>query len=86
MEISKENIITEGLKTTFIWSSTYKRIFMTVGPINKNNESGNDNIPTLLVDRNGGMYDFLSLLAEKCFNISLDKDFKYSDYIKNITN
>lgn len=86
MEISEENIIKEGLKTTFVWSSTYKRIFMTVGSINKNDEPGNDNIQTLLVDKNGRMYDFLSLLAEKCFNVSLEKDFSYSDYIKDITN
>lgn len=84
--ISSENILKSYNDGDFIYSKTYDRVYKRIGNINYHDEPGDDGIPTILVDVDGGMYDFKSLRAENVYEVlSTPKGFKYKDYSKKVS-
>jgi hypothetical protein len=83
--ISGENILKSFNSSDYVYSKTYDRIYRRVGNINYHQENGEDGIPTILVDVDGGMYDFKSLKAENTYEVlSTPKGFIYKDYSKKV--
>ena len=83
--ISNENILKSFGDSKYVYSKTYGRIYQIVGNINYHEEPGDDGIPTILVDVDGGMYDFKSLKAENTYEVlSTPKGFIYKDYSKKM--
>ena len=69
----------------YVYSKTYDRIYKKVGDINYHIETGDDGIPTILVDTDGGMYDFKSLKGENVYEVlSIPNEFSYQDYSKKV--
>jgi hypothetical protein len=84
--ISSENILKSFGDSKYVYSKTYDRIYQRVGNINYHEEPGDDGIPTILVDVDGGMYYcFKSLKAENVYEVlSTPKGFIYKDYSKKV--
>lgn len=83
--INSENILKSFVGNEYVYSKTYDRIYKVSGSINYHTESGDDGIPTILVDTDGGMYDFKILKAENVYEVlSTPKRFSYKEYSKNV--
>ena len=83
--INTENILKSFTGNDYVYSKTYDRIYKVVGKINYHDVSGDDGIPTILVDTDGGMYDFKSLKAENVYEVlSTPKGFSYNEYSKSV--
>ena len=83
--INTDNILKSFTGNDYVYSKTYDRIYKVIGDINYHDVSGDDGIPTILVDTNGGMYDFKSLKAENVYEVlSTPKGFSYNEYSKNV--
>lgn len=83
--ISGENILKSFGDSEYVYSKTYDRIYQRVGDINFHEEPGDDRIPTILIDVDGGMYDFIILKAENTYEVlSTPKGFVYKEYSKKV--
>jgi len=83
--ISGENILKSFNGSNYVYSKTYNRVYERVGNINYHQETGDDGIPTILVDVDGGMYNFISLKAENTYEVlSTPKGFIYKEYSKKV--
>jgi hypothetical protein len=79
------NILKSFNGSDYVYSKTYDRVYKRVGDINYHQETGDDGIPTILVDVDGSMYDFKSLKAENTYEVlSTPKGFIYKDYSKKV--
>lgn len=83
--INTENILKSHTFKDYVYSKTYDRIYKVVGDMNYHDVSGDDGIPTILVDTDGGMCDFKSLKAENVYEVlSTPKGFSYNEYSKSV--
>lgn len=84
MKYNDKNILSEYSGSEYVWSKTYLRIFKVAGKISLHNDIGDDNIPTIVVDFDGDLLNFMSLNAENIYEvIELPENFNYKNYIKN---
>ena len=85
--INTKNILKSFTGNDYVYSKTYGRIYKVIGDINYHDVSGDDGIPTILVDTNGDMYDFKILKAENVYEVlSIQNRFSYKEYSKLFMN
>jgi hypothetical protein len=85
--INTENILKSFIGNDYVYSKTYDRIYKVVGDkdIDYHDVPGDDGIPTILVDTDGGMYDFITLKAENVYEVlSTPNGFSYKEYSKSV--